>query len=119
MAIGAMIPFVGTAAVWLPWAVALALVGRWGAALALVATGVLVIGTLDNILRPVLVGGRTGMHSLVVFFAVLGGLQLFGVFGLIIGPALFAVVGSLLEQFRAATLPREDSPVGDSALSPP
>ena len=100
MAFFAMIPMIGAGAVWLPAAILLLATGHPGKAIALVAVGALVIGTIDNILRPRLVGGRTGMHELVVFFSVLGGLKVFGVVGLLVGPAVFAVTWSLLELFR-------------------
>lgn len=104
MAFFAMIPMVGAAAIWLPTAILLLAAGHTGKAVALCAVGALVIGTIDNFLRPRMVGGRTGLHELVVFFAVLGGLRLFGVVGLFVGPAVFAVAWSLLELFRHSTL---------------
>lgn len=108
MAFFAMIPMVGATAVWLPTAILLLAAGQVGKAVALIAVGALVIGTIDNFLRPRMVGGRTGLHELVVFFAVLGGLKLFGVVGLFVGPAVFAVAWSLLELFRHSTLERDE-----------
>ena len=64
------------------------LLGLWGA---------VVVGSVDNFLRPILVGGRLGLSELVMFFAVLGGLQVFGVLGLVFGPVVFAVAASLLD----------------------
>lgn len=103
----AMIPMVGAGAVWLPAALLLLATGQPGKAIALSAVGALLIGTIDNFLRPYLVGGRTGLHELVVFFAVLGGLKLFGVVGLLVGPAVFAVGWSLLELFRDGVVDTE------------
>lgn len=100
----AMIPMVGAAVVWLPAAVFLLATGHVGKAIALLVVGTLVISTIDNFLRPRLVGERTGLHELVVFFAVLGGLKLFGVVGLFVGPAVFALSWSLLDLFRETTL---------------
>ena len=57
----------------------------------------LIISSVDNILRPYLVGRDTGMHDLLVFFSTLGGLSVFGVMGFIIGPVLAALFVSLLE----------------------
>lgn len=112
MAFFAMIPMVGAGAVWLPAAILLLVTGHVGKAIALCAVGALVIGTIDNILRPRLVGGRTGMHELVVFFAVLGGLKVFGLVGLLVGPAVFAVAWSLLVVFRDSTREAERDPPG-------
>ena len=115
MALFAMIPMIGAGAVWLPAALLLLATGHIGKAAALCAVGALVIGTIDNILRPRLVGGRTGMHELVVFFAVLGGLKVFGLVGLLVGPAVFAVAWSLLALFRDSVQGAErDSPGGRS-----
>ncbi len=96
-----MVPMVGAAVVWLPAALLLLVSGAPGKAAALAAIGVLLISTIDNFLRPRLVGGRTGLHELVVFFAVLGGLRLFGLVGLLVGPAILAIAWALLDLFRA------------------
>jgi predicted PurR-regulated permease PerM len=68
--------------------------------LILVAWGALVIGTVDNFLRPKLVGERTKLHELFIFFAVLGGLQVFGVVGIVLGPVVLAITLALLDVFR-------------------
>ncbi len=116
MAFFAMIPMVGAGAIWLPAAILLLVTGHSGKAIALCAVGALVIGTIDNVLRPRLVGGRSGLHDLVVFFAVLGGLKVFGVVGLLVGPAVFAVAWSLLELFReSARESSSDAPAAGSA----
>ena len=112
MAFFAMIPMVGAGAIWAPAALLLLVTGHPGKAIALCAVGALVIGTIDNILRPHLVGGRTGMHELVVFFAVLGGLKVFGIVGLLVGPAVFAAAWSLLALFRDNAQEAGDRPSG-------
>lgn len=117
MAFFAMIPMIGAGAVWLPAAILLLVTGHAGKAIALCAVGALVIGTIDNILRPRLVGGRTGLHELVVFFAVLGGLKVFGVVGLLVGPAVFAVAWSLLELFRDNAQEREGKAVDAGGIA--
>ena len=117
MAFFAMIPMIGAGAVWLPAAILLLVTGHPGKALALCAVGALLIGTIDNILRPHLVGGRTGMHELVVFFAVLGGLKVFGIVGLLVGPAVFAVAWSLLVLFRDSAREAESASPGAASRS--
>jgi predicted PurR-regulated permease PerM len=69
-------------------------------ALVLIGFGAGVIGTIDNFLRPRLVGHRARMHELTVFFTVLGGIQLFGILGFLVGPVLFAITIALLEVVR-------------------
>ena len=66
----------------------------------LVAWGMFVIGTVDNFLRPKLVGERTKLHELFIFFSVLGGLQVFGVLGLVLGPVVLAVTLALFDVMR-------------------
>ena len=64
--------------------------------------GTLVIGMIDNFLRPKLVGERTKLHELLIFFAVLGGLQVFGVLGIVLGPVVLAITLALMDVFQAA-----------------
>jgi predicted PurR-regulated permease PerM len=98
----AMVPMVGPSIVWVPAAIYLAANGHWIKASLLTAWGVAVIGLLDNVLRPRLVGQKTRLHELVVFFSVLGGLQVFGVLGLIVGPVVVAITLALIEVLRQA-----------------
>jgi predicted PurR-regulated permease PerM len=102
-----MIPMAGSFLVWAPAALFLALSGAWSRALILVVWGVLVVGSIDNFLSPRLVGKRTRMHELLVFFSVLGGLQLFGVLGVVLGPVAIAVTLALIEMVRQANRPPE------------
>jgi predicted PurR-regulated permease PerM len=95
-----MIPMAGSFLVWVPAAIYLALTGHYVKALILVGWGALVIGTVDNFLRPKLVGERTKLHELFIFFAVLGGLQVFGVVGIVLGPVVLAITLALLDVFR-------------------
>jgi predicted PurR-regulated permease PerM len=100
-----MIPMAGSFLVWGPAALYLGLTGALVKALALVAWGVLVIGTIDNFLSPRLVGKRASLHELLIFFAVLGGLQVFGVLGLVLGPVVVAITLALIEMVREAYRP--------------
>ncbi|HEY8462352.1 MAG TPA: AI-2E family transporter, partial [Blastocatellia bacterium] len=85
-----MIPMVGSSVVWVPTAIYLVMSGHYGKALALALWGALVIGTVDNFLRPKLVGERARLHELLIFFSVLGGLQIWGPLGLVLGPVMIA-----------------------------
>jgi predicted PurR-regulated permease PerM len=97
-----MIPMLGSFVVWLPAAIYLAVTGHWTKALILVLWGTLVIGTVDNFLRPMLVGSRTRLHELLIFFAVLGGLSVFGVLGVVLGPVVVAITLAVFEVLQKA-----------------
>lgn len=97
-----MIPMLGAFLVWVPAAAYLAITGHPVKAVLMVLWGTLVIGMADNFLRPKLVGERTKLHELLIFFAVLGGLQVFGVLGIVLGPVVLAITLALVEVFRAA-----------------
>lgn len=102
MGVLSLLPVVGATFVWLPAAAIQMLQGRIGTGIALLAFGAVVISTVDNYLRAVLIGDRTQLHSLVVFFSVLAGLFAFGAVGIFVGPVLFVIAFSLLELARAA-----------------
>jgi predicted PurR-regulated permease PerM len=104
-----MIPMAGAFLVWAPAALFLAFTGAWMRAAVLVAWGVLVVGSIDNFLSPRLVGKRTRLHELLVFFSVLGGLEVFGVLGLVLGPVVVAVTLALVEMVRQANRPPEET----------
>lgn len=91
MGFASFIPFIGTALIWLPASIYLILTGDWQWGVFLIAWGVLIVGSIDNFLRPLLMQGNSGMNTLLLFFSLLGGLQLFGLIGLIYGPIIVAV----------------------------
>ena len=100
MIFASVVPIVGTALVWLPAGVYLVVLGNWGQALG-VAAWCLVTGAIsDNVLRPKLLGGSGRIHPLLTFFSVLGGLALFGLLGLILGPLVLAMLLSLLDVYQ-------------------
>jgi predicted PurR-regulated permease PerM len=97
MALFALVPMLGAFIVWLPAAVFLLATGHPAKAAILAGWGMLVIGTADNFLYPLLVGKDLRLHTLAVFFSVLGGVAVFGAPGLVIGPVVFAVADALIE----------------------
>jgi len=99
MFVTSLIPVVGSSIIWVPAALYLLMNGFWIKAIILVIWGVGVIAMVDNILRPVLVGSKTRMHELTVFFSVLGGIKLFGPVGIVAGPIVVAVAQGLLRIF--------------------
>jgi len=100
-----LIPLVGPAFVWLPTGVVLLATGAPVRGAALLAFGLLVISTIDNVIRAWLVGARARVHPLVVFLGVLGGVLTFGAIGIFVGPVLIVVAGALLEMARLALFP--------------
>ncbi len=107
MAITSLLPVVGPGLVWVPAAIMLATTDRLLGAAILVAVGVLAVGLADNLLRPVLVGRDTRMPDYLVLLATLGGLALFGITGLVIGPLIAALFITLWEMFEEAYGDRE------------
>lgn len=91
MAFLSLVPAVGAALVWVPVAAWFALQGEWAAAAGLTAWGVLVIGLVDNLLRPILVGKDTRLPDYVVMISTLGGMSVFGLNGFVVGPAIAAM----------------------------
>jgi predicted PurR-regulated permease PerM len=121
MTITALIPLVGTAIVWVPVVIYLLMVGDWSKGIGLAVWGGLVIAQVDNLLRPKLVGRRAGLHPLVIFFSVLGGLKVFGFLGLFVGPVVVAITLALLDVLRlgdATPLPPAPEESSKSASEP-
>lgn len=103
MALLALIPVLGAPVVWVPASIYLAMTGSWGKAFILSIWGTFVIGFLDNLLYPVLVGNRMRMHPLLVVISVLGGIAVFGGAGLILGPVSVVVTNLLIEIWQHHT----------------
>jgi len=97
-----IIPGIGGALVWVPAAVILAATGGVWRAIGLAAFCGLIVGSVDNVLRPILVGRDTQMHELMIFFSTLGGLLFFGAMGFIVGPILAALFVTTWEMFGSA-----------------
>src|SRR5690606_8640572 len=99
MAVSSLIPAVGTALVWLPVSIYLFAIGDTVQAISLVLFGVLVIGSVDNLLRPILVERDTKLPDYVVLFSTLGGLAIFGIHGFVMGPLIAALFLTLWTMF--------------------
>jgi len=100
-----LVPAVGTGLVWVPVAIYLLVTGSVMEGAILVFCGLFVIGLIDNLLRPILVGRDTRMPDFVVLIATLAGIQLFGLNGFIVGPmiaALFIAVWTIIAEARGA-----------------
>jgi len=100
MALASLIPFIGTALVWVPITTFLVWLGHpWKAAI-LAGYGVVVIGSADNLLRPWLVGQQMKAHPMLLFFGILGAIAMFGFKGIVLGPVLVASLTATATLFR-------------------
>ena len=100
IAIASFVPIVGAFAVWGPAVIYLFVHGEVGQAFALICIGLFGISMIDYLLRPIIIGSRTKMHVLVILLSVLGGIQVFGLIGLVMGPLVVAVFISVINIFR-------------------
>jgi len=116
MAILALLPLVGATLVWLPFAVWLALSGSLVKGIVLAVVGVLILSTVDNVVRPLLLSGKSKMNTLVLIISLMGGLSAFGFIGVVIGPLVAALLTALVESYHAA--PEPDVPAPASAGEP-
>ncbi len=107
-----VVSFLPAIGIWLVWAPAvgyLLIIGQPGHALVLLFYGIAVLSVVDNYLRAVLVDRDTGVHSAVVLVGVIGGIYLFGILGLFLGPVLLAVFKAAIEVFAEVYVPEADS----------
>ena len=102
MTVLSIIPGVGGALVWVPAAIILMATGALWRGIFLALFCALIVGSVDNVLRPRLVGQDTKMHELLIFFSTLGGLMFFGAMGFILGPILAALFVTAWEMFGTA-----------------
>lgn len=100
MGVVALIPLGGTALVWAPLGLGLIVTGRVAGGLFVLAWGALAVSTIDNLIRPKLCGARMGLHPLVVFLSMFGGLAVFGVMGLVLGPLIAALFMAMVRIYR-------------------
>ena len=85
-----LVPVVGAALIWMPAAFWIGLNGHWGKAIVIVAISGGVAGVADNIVRPLLLRNRTRLNELLLFVSVLGGIEVFGLLGIVAGPTIMA-----------------------------
>ena len=96
MAFASLIPVVGTALIWVPGALWLFISGAWGYGIFMVLWSVVVVGMIDNLVRPLFMKGSADMSTLLIFFSILGGINYFGLTGLLYGPMVFGLTLVLL-----------------------
>jgi len=116
MTVLSIVPGIGAALVWAPAAIILLVTGYVWQGIALGLFCGLVVGSIDNVLRPMLVGRDTQMHELLIFFSTLGGLLLFGAMGFILGPILAALFVTVWEMFGVVFSRELAEPPGGGVL---
>jgi predicted PurR-regulated permease PerM len=99
-AVCSVIPIVGTTLVWVPAAIYLMVSGHLWKGIILIVWGSAVVGMVDNIVRPLVIGSRVELHPLLLLFALLGGLQVFGFIGIFVGPMIISLIAVLTSMLR-------------------
>jgi predicted PurR-regulated permease PerM len=99
-AIAALLPSIGTALIWGPAVVWLFFKGMWIKGTALLIWGAIAVSLIDNFLYPMLVANELSVHPLAIFFSVFGGMLVFGLVGMVLGPVILAIAYALLEVWR-------------------
>jgi predicted PurR-regulated permease PerM len=100
MIVMAIIPVVGCTIIWGPVGIAMLLIGHIWEGILILAFGTLVISTVDNLLRPILIGKDVEMHPLLIFLSTLGGIALFGFTGFVIGPIITSLLLSIWQMYE-------------------
>jgi predicted PurR-regulated permease PerM len=100
MAFLAFIPILGPFLVYIPAGLVLIFTGSPVKGILLIAIGSVVVSQIDNFLRPYLVSGKTGMHTMLLFISIMGGVYMFGLLGIVLGPFIAAVFVSMFDIFR-------------------
>lgn len=111
IAICSLLPVVGSTIVWVPVAAWLFLTDEVGRAVVLTGLCGIVLSSVDNVLRPILLAGRTSASGLVVFIGLLGGASAFGFVGIVLGPIVLVIAGSLIEAMTRRVRPSDDQTI--------
>lgn len=98
--LAALVPTIGTSLAVIPAVVYLFLTGHTGAAIGMAIWGATAVGLIDNIIGPKIIGSTTKLHPVLVLFSILGGVQLFGFLGVLLGPIIMAVLVALVNMYR-------------------
>jgi predicted PurR-regulated permease PerM len=86
-----LIPYVGAGIVWLPVGIYLLIIGQIWQGIFLICYGALIISSVDNVIRAYIIKGKANVHPIFVFFSILGGIALFGFWGILFGPLIVAI----------------------------
>lgn len=94
------LPGIGTALVWGPAVIYLLIIGSYTKATILLVWSAVIIGLIDNLLRPMIMSGETNIHPLLLFFSILGAVNVFGLIGIIAGPLIVSIALAAVEMYR-------------------
>lgn len=108
MTILAILPIIGTPVVWLPAGIILIATGDTFAGVGIILYGLLIVSTVDNFLKPKIIGGRSRVHPAIVLLGIIGGIWVFGAIGFLLGPLILAIFVVLLGLFRTDFIDREE-----------
>jgi predicted PurR-regulated permease PerM len=117
-AIASLVPMVGASLVWAPLGILMAIAGHGLRAIVFLVLAAFFVSFVDNFLKPVILGERLSIHPLLIFFAILGGLNIFGFNGLILGPLIVIIFLDAVEIYENVIQPKDGSE-GISAASSP
>lgn len=115
MALLSLVPVLGAFIVWIPAAIFLALEGSWTKAFVLIAWGAVIVGGIDNVLRPIWVGNRLKLHTVAAFISMVGGILVFGACGFVLGPVIVTLTMALLDIWRHPGPENEGGPCVERA----
>ncbi|MDP3916713.1 MAG: AI-2E family transporter [Nanoarchaeota archaeon] len=107
----AILPFVGAALIWLPASIYMLISGETFNGLGLLFYGIFIISTIDNIIRPSIVGSKAKIHPALVLLGVLGGIELFGFLGIIIGPLVLSILTIFIELYLLEKTPNAEGEI--------
>lgn len=99
MILAAIVPVVGCSIIWIPVGIIMLVLGRLWEGILILSFGAMVISTVDNLLRPVLIGKDVAMHPLLIFLSTLGGIAIFGLSGFVIGPIITSLLLAVWEMY--------------------
>ncbi len=108
-AVASLIPVVGAALIWLPTALYVMVTGEIWHGVGLLLWGAIAVGSVDNFVRPLVIGGRVEMPTLLLLFALLGGLQVYGFLGIFVAPVVVAVLLAFVDIYRETYVNTEPS----------
>jgi predicted PurR-regulated permease PerM len=108
-AVASLIPVVGATLIWLPTALYVMVTGEIWRGVVLLLWGAIAVGSVDNFVRPLVIGGRVEMPTLLLLFALLGGLQVYGFLGIFVAPVVVAVLLAFVDIYRETYVNAEPS----------
>ena len=109
-ALASLVPVFGSALIWGPIAILLFISGHWIKAIILLAWGAAVVGQVDAVVRPYVIGAHVKVHTLLVFFSLLGGVEAFGIVGIFIGPVILSITMAILDMLRETDFSWKETP---------